>query len=95
MWVALGSSVLDHDFRLIYHTLLRKQWELNTNLRYIIGSRADIDQRDPSLKLADKDWKGMEINSLKNYKINSVEAQLAEFLKKITAKLAGEWGLDP
>ena len=93
--IALGASVLDQDFRLIYHTLLRKQWEINPNRRYTIGSRADVDRRDPSLKLAESDWKAIKSNTLGSYRIDSVDAPPAEFLTELTAKLAGEWGLVP
>ena len=93
--IALGASVLDQDFRLLYQTLLRKPLEINQNSRYFIGSRADVDPRDPSLQVVEREWKAIESNSLGNYRIKIVDAAPDEFLKVLTAKLAHVWDLGP
>lgn len=72
--IALGASVLDHDFRLTYHTLLRKPLEIKHYARYAIASREDVDRRDPNNRVAAREWEKIAENTLANFGIRSVDA---------------------
>lgn len=92
--VTLGTSVLDHDFRLLYHTLLRSALEGNTsNPRYAVLSRSDTDDRDATLTMSGREWPALESSALSNYRIKSVDASPADFLKCLATVLSQRWGL--
>ena len=89
--IAVGSSVLDQDFRLIFHTLLRKPLELNNNPRYSIVSRQDVDDRDASHQMSRREWKAIEKIALLNYKLTTIDAPAAEFLRTVSTRLKEMW----
>jgi hypothetical protein len=91
--IVLAASVLDHDFRLTYHTLLREQLKINSNPRFAIQSRQDIDRRDPWRQVAERDWQRIEESTLGNYRIKSIDAPPGEFLKQLSARIGREWGV--
>jgi hypothetical protein len=90
--IVLAASVLDHDFRLTYHTLLREQLKINSNRHFAIQSRQDIDRRDPWRQVAERDWERVEESTLGNYRIKSIDAPPGEFLKQLSARIGREWG---
>jgi hypothetical protein len=90
--VALGSSVLDHDFRLTYHTLLRHALDSNGSPRFAIASREEVDRRDPNLQLTAREWRAIEETALRKYGIKCIDAPVADFLAQLAARLRAAWG---
>jgi hypothetical protein len=91
--LVLGSTVLDNDFRITYHTLLRKPLELSTYPRFAVISRAEADDRDCGLKLTRQAWDAVRQSTLKNYRIEVIDAPVEGFLRQLAARLRTMWGL--
>jgi hypothetical protein len=94
-FIALGASTLDHDFRLTYHTLLRRALEISRGSRYVIGSRAEGDRRDPHFQLVEREWDKLQENALKIYGLKSVDAEPQVLLTMLRERLEREWRIDP
>ncbi len=91
--ILLGSSVLDHDFRQVFHTLFRKPLEINSYPRFAIWSSKEVDPRDPGHQMTQRAWSKIEDHALSNYRIRCIDAPATEFLRQLTDRLARRLGV--
>lgn len=89
--IVLGSSVLDSDFRLTYHTLLRGPLSMKRSMRLAVVSRQDVDQRDYTYRMNEQKWGAIREMALKNYGIKIIDCRAADFLARVTARLEDDW----
>jgi hypothetical protein len=85
----LGGGILEPDFRLCYHTLLREPAEMNTNEHFMICNTPVADennwsQRNLELKL----WMRVKSTALRLYKLSILEARNRDFLALLCDSLA-------
>ena len=89
--IVLGSSVLDHDFRLAYHTLLRKPLEIKNYARFAVASRQDVDRRDYIHRMTEQKWDAIRDMALKNYGLKIIDCPTVDFLNRVAARLGQIW----
>jgi len=80
----LGCGILDPDFRLAYHTLLREQLEIPPKkTHYAVVSRPDRNSRDPYRRLESMIWQRVKTVSALNYRVKVIEEQCGVFLERL------------
>lgn len=87
--VFLGGGILDPDFRLCYHTLLREPAEMNSNEHFMVCSAPVADNnlwsdRNVERKL----WMRIKTTALKRYKLNILDTRNRDFLNLLGDRLA-------
>lgn len=90
--VILGSTLLDHEFRLSYHALLREALRSNPYSCYAVLNRRELDQRDFGHRHAEQSWDSVKKAALARYKVEMFDAPVAGFLGRVADKLRNEWG---
>src|SRR4030095_193539 len=65
--VFLGCGILDSEFRVSYHTLLRNAFEMKGHKRFALCESANADQHDVAQKLGMTSWESLRSAALSSY----------------------------
>ncbi|MBN8442882.1 MAG: TIR domain-containing protein [Thauera sp.] len=90
--LVIGSNLLDYDFRLTYHTLLREQLEINPNPHYAVVCRGELDRRDYGHKLTETAWGKVKQVAMSKYRMELLDVATAPLLARVAARLGRRWG---
>lgn len=83
----LGSDLLTQDFRLTYHTLLRKPFEIRTNRRYALQVSPDREERNYYRQMEAKIWVNIKNLAIRQFGIEVVEEMGDIFLEKLCRRV--------
>jgi hypothetical protein len=84
----LGCGILDSDFRVSYHTLLRNAFEMKGHRRYALCESANADHRDVAQKLGRTSWASVHSAALATYGIELIDAGITPFLDSLREAVA-------
>jgi hypothetical protein len=84
----LGCRILDPDFRLAYHTLLRRPLETNSYKRYAVQKPPQGGPQGFEDRAHARLWQSIKNEAVKRYKVEVVEADPAQFLTQLKNRVA-------
>jgi hypothetical protein len=86
----LGCRILDSDFRVSYHTLLRNAFELRNHRRFALCASAPVDRYDIAQKLGVISWTSLRNAALSDYGIDLVDADIKPFIDMLHQHLTDQ-----
>ena len=86
--VFLGCSILDSEFRVSYHTLLRHAFEIQGHKRLALCEHGDVDHQDIAHKMGVTNWESLRSAALSVYKIELIHSGIKPFLEMLREGVA-------
>jgi hypothetical protein len=84
-----GLWFMDADFRLLYHSLLRRAVEIGTDSRYALQLPPDTFKRDVYRKMETGIWESIKDAGMLQHGIKTIEEQSEVFLQKLIERIQG------
>lgn len=86
----LGCGILDSDFRVSYHTLLRNAFELRNHRRFALCVSDNVDRYDIAQKLGVTSWTSLRNAALSIYGIDLVDADIKTFINLLQQRVTDQ-----
>ena len=86
----LGCGILDSDFRVSYHTLLRNAFEMKGHKRFALCASAGVDRHDMAQKLGVTSWASLRNAALSTYGIELVDADIKPFIDMLQQRIVDQ-----